>query len=190
MDHLPATDFPAERFFCMIGTHRGDYAAAKGLARKFARHGSEGPARIENASLWSIDAAHIVKPVACAFAYCSHSDYFGIVNSKDTYQNLIRFLFGDERVDVRFDVDSVALPPDHLKDADVDALDQVELLAAPRGKRWYLSRRIANGDSPTCRTHKALTDPANADRKLIYLPNVFLANRPASTRAARRWRMR
>ena len=177
MDYLPATAFPAERFFCMVGTNRGDYEAAKGLSRMFAGHGSDGLVRIENASLWAIDEAQNTKPVACAFAYRSHSGYFGIVNSEEAYQNLIRFLFGDVRVDIWFDVDSVALPPDIPKDADVDALYQVELLAAPRGKRWYLSRRIAEEDSPACRTHKELTDPTKADKKAIYLSTVFLANR-------------
>ena len=144
MDYLPASAFPAERFFCMVGTNRGDYETAKGLSRMFAGHGSDGLVRIENASLWSLDDAGNTQPVATAFAYRSHSGFFGIVNSAG---------------------------------ADVDALYQVELLAAPRGKRWYLSRRVAEEDSPACRTHKELTDPATADRRAIYLSTVFLANK-------------
>lgn len=178
MDCLPpAIQPPAERFFCMVGTNRGDYEVAQGLARAFAGHGSDGLVRIENASLTAMDAAGKCRPVARAFAYRSHSGYFGIVNSEEAYQNLVRFLFGDVRVDLWFDVESVALPPDIPKDADVDALYQVELLAAPRGKRWYLSRRVAEEDSPACRTHKELTDAAQPDRKSIYLSTVFLANR-------------
>ena len=177
MDYLPAAAFPPERFFCMVGTNRGDYETAKGLSRMFAGHGSDGLVRIENASLWAVDDAGKTQPVATAYTYRSHSGYFGIVNSEEAYQNLTRFLFGDVRVDLWFDVDGVTLPPDLPKDADVDALYQVELLAAPRGKRWYLSRRIAEEDSPACRTHKELTDPAKADRRSIYLSTVFLANR-------------
>ncbi|RZL96730.1 MAG: hypothetical protein EOP82_00145 [Variovorax sp.] len=178
MDYLPvAIQPPPERFFCMVGSNRGDYEAAAGVARMFAGHGSDGLVRIENASLWSLDADKKVKPVASAFAYRSHSGYFGIVNSEEAYQNLTRFLFGDVRVDLWFDVESVALPPDIPKNAEVDALYQVELLAAPRGKRWYLSRRIAEEDSPACRTHKELTDPARAERRSIYLSTVFLANK-------------
>jgi hypothetical protein len=177
MDYLPATAFPAERFFCMVGTNRGDYESAKGLSRMFAGHGSDGLVRIENASLWSTDAAGKTQPVATAFTYRSHSGFFGIVNSEEAYQNLTRFLFGDVRVDLWFDIDGVTLPPDLPAGADVDALYQVELLAAPRGKRWYLSRRVAEEDSPACRTHKELTDPAKADRRSIYLSTVFLANK-------------
>ena len=178
VDFLPAgIQPPADRFFTMIGTNRGDYEVAKGLSRMFAGHGSDGLVRIDNASLWSLDAQQKPKPVASAFAYRSHSGFFGIVNSEEAYQNLVRFLFGDVRVELWFDVESVTLPPDIPKDADVDALYQVELLAAPRGKRWYLSRRVAEEDSPACRTQKELTDPANADRKSIYLSTVFLANK-------------
>ena len=36
----------------------------------------------------------------------------------------------------------------------VDALYQVELLASPRGKLWYLTRRTAEEDSVACFTHK------------------------------------
>lgn len=177
MDYLPASAFPAERFFCMVGSNRGDYEAAKGLSRMFAGHGSDGLVRIENASLWSIDEAKRSKPVATAYAFRSHSGYFGIVNSEEAYQNLVRFLFGDVRVDLWFDVDGVTLPPDLPKDADVDALYQVELLASPRGKRWYLSRRVAEEDSPACRTHKELNDPEKPERRSVYLSTVFLANK-------------
>jgi hypothetical protein len=178
VDCLPANiQPPAERFFTMVGTNRGDYEVAKGLSRTFAGHGSDGLVRIDNASLWSLDAQQKPRPVASAFTYRSHSGFFGIVNSEEAYQNLVRFLFGDIRVDLWFDVESVTLPPDIPKDADVDALYQVELLAAPRGKRWYLSRRVAEEDSPACRTQKELTDPASADRRSIYLSTVFLANK-------------
>ncbi|CAN5920726.1 hypothetical protein BH11PSE13_BH11PSE13_29020 [soil metagenome] len=178
VDCLPANiQPPADRFFTMVGTNRGDYEVAKGLSRTFAGHGSDGLVRIDNASLWSLDAQQKPKPVAAAFAYRSHSGFFGIVNSEEAYQNLVRFLFGDVRVELWFDVESVTLPPDIPKDADVDALYQVELLAAPRGKRWYLSRRVAEEDSPACRTQKELTDPTSADRKSIYLSTVFLANK-------------
>ncbi|VTU22930.1 hypothetical protein SRS16CHR_03150 [Variovorax sp. SRS16] len=178
VDCLPAGIQPSpERFFCMIGSNRGDYEVAQGLSRMFAGQGSDGLVRIDNAALWYKDDAGKLKPTARAFTYRSHSGFFGIVNSEEAYQNLVRFLFGDVRVDLWFDVDQVALPPDIPKDADVDALYQVELLAAPRGKRWYLSRRVAEEDSPACRTHKELTDAANPGNKSIYLSTVFLANR-------------
>jgi hypothetical protein len=93
----------------MVGSNRGDYESAKGLARMFAGHGSDGLVRIENASLWTSDAAGKTQPVATAYTYRSHSGFFGIVNSEEAYQNLVRFLFGDVRVDLWFDVDGVTL---------------------------------------------------------------------------------
>ena len=50
-------------------------------------------------------------PSPHAFVHRSHSGYFGIVNSEEGYQNLIRFLFGDVRVDGTLEIDQVTLPP-------------------------------------------------------------------------------
>lgn len=173
VDWLPASALPAGKFFCMVGTNRADYDVAMGLSRTFAGHGSDGLVKIENASVWGIDAkSKAPTPCATAYAYRSHSGYFGIVNSEEAYQNLTRFLFGDIRVDIWADVDSVSLPPE-LQDEDVDALYLFELLASPRGMRWYLTRRLAEEDSVACRTHKDLADPA---RRQIYLSTIFLAN--------------
>ncbi|WP_218509156.1 triacylglycerol lipase [Variovorax sp. dw_308] len=177
VDYLPPTAIAPERVFCMVGSNRGDYEVAMGASRMFAGHGSDGLVRVENATLCFFDKDGKERPVATAYTYRSHSGYFGIVNSEEAFQNLVRFLFGDVRVDLWFDVDSVILPPDIPKDADVDALYQVELLAAPRGKRWYLSRRVAEEDSPACRTHKELTNPATPEKRSIYLSTVFLSNK-------------
>ena len=174
IDYLPASDPAAARALLLHGRLqprrlRGGRRASRACSPATAATG------------WCASRTHRcgrstptskVKPVASAFAYRSHSGYFGIVNSEEAYQNLARFLFGDVRVDLWFDVESVALPPDIPKDAEVDALYQVELLAAPRGKRWYLSRRIAEEDSPACRTHKELTDPAGAERSDLPVDRV------------------
>ncbi len=177
VDWLPEEVFPSERFFCMIGTNRADYEVAMGLSRTFAGHGSDGLVRIENASVWGVDAkGRFSAPSATAYTYRSHSGYFGIVNSEEAYQNLTRFLFGDVRVDIWADIDAVQLPPD-IQGKPVNALYQFELLASPRGKRWYLSRRMAEEDSVACRSHQDLIDPANKDARSIYLSTVFLANR-------------
>ncbi|MBS0293388.1 MAG: hypothetical protein JSS01_12840 [Proteobacteria bacterium] len=177
VDWLPEEAFPSERFFCMIGTNRADYDVALGLSRTFAGHGSDGLVRIENASVWGVNAkGQFSSPSATAYAYRSHSGYFGIVNSEEAYQNLTRFLFGDVRVDIWIDIDSVQLPPE-IQGKAVNALYQFELLASPRGKRWYLTRRVAEEDSVACRSHQDLVDPANKDARSIYLSTVFLANR-------------
>lgn len=177
VDWLPEESLSSTRFFCMVGTNRADYETGMGLSRTFAGHGSDGLVRIENASVWGVNAKGLVStPCATAYAYRSHSGYFGIVNSEEAYQNLTRFLFGDVRVDIWVDVEEVRLPPE-IQDKTVNALYQFELLASPRGKRWYLTRRIAEEDSPACRTHKDLMDPANKTARSIFMSTVFLANR-------------
>jgi hypothetical protein len=177
VDWLPEKCFPSARFFCMIGTNRADYEVAMGLSRTFAGHGSDGLVKVDNASVWGVDAAGVVSaPCATAYAYRSHSGYFGIVNSEEAYQNLTRFLFGDVRVDIWADVDTVLLPPE-IQGKPVDALYQFELLAAPRGKRWYLSRRMAEEDSVACRRQRDLVDAGNPGARSIFLSSVFLANR-------------
>ena len=177
VDWLPEAAFPSERFFCMIGTNRGDYEAGMGLSRAFAGHGSDGLVRIANASVWGIDAkGKLSAPCATAYAYRAHSGHFGIVNSEEAYQNLVRFLFGDVRVDMWLDVAEVRLPPSVEGKKNVQALYQFEVLASPRGKRWYLTRRVAEEDSVACRTLGQLRSGKPEDRA-IYLSTLFLARR-------------
>lgn len=178
VDWLPEQSFPSERFFCMIGTNRADYEVAMGASRTFAGHGSDGLVRIENASVWGVNArGQVSTPSATAYAYRSHSGFFGIVNSEESYQNLTRFLFGDVRVDIWADVEEIRLPTDVQKEAndgkEINALYQFEVLASPRGKQWYLTRRIAEEDSVACRSHKALMDASNS----LYLSTIFLSLR-------------
>jgi hypothetical protein len=161
----------------MVGTNREDYEAGKGVSRTFAGHGSDGLVRIDNASVWGVDAqGEFSAPSATAYAYRSHSGYFGIVNSEEAYQNLTRFLFGDLRVDIWVDVTNVQLPS-QIEGQAVEALYQFGLLAAPKGKRWFLSRRVAEEDSVACRTHQELTGPADTSRRSIFLSSIFLSSR-------------
>lgn len=177
VDWIPEESFPSERVFCMIGTNRADYEVAMGMSRTFAGHGSDGLVRIANASVWGVNVkGQVSAPCATAYAYRSHSGYFGIVNSEEAYQNLTRFLFGDVRTDMWVDIDEVRLPP-AIQGKAVDALYQFEVLASPRGKRWYLTRRTAEEDSAACRTHKELMDPATKARRSLYLSTVFLSKR-------------
>ena len=102
------------------------------------------------------------------------------MNSEEAYQNLTRFLFGDVRVDVWVDIDTIRLPQQVQQAADagrkVNALYQFEVLAAPRGKLWFLTRRTAEEDSVACLAH---ADWSAAPKKngSLYLSSVFLANR-------------
>lgn len=177
VDYMRESSFPLERIFCMIGTNRSDYEAGKGLSRTFVGQGSDGLVKIANASVWGLDDKdNITGTAATAYCYRSHSGFFGIVNSEEAYQNLTRFLFGDVRVELWLEVEEVRLPAE-IENDDVNALYQFELLAAPRGKRWLLSRRVAEEDSPACRTHKQLTTQGAAGARNVYLSTVFLANR-------------
>lgn len=179
VDFLPEQAFPIDRFFCMVGTNRVDYEAGMGLSRAFAGNGSDGLVKVENASVWGVDKQlNVTRTAPTAYCYRAHSGFFGIVNSEEAYQNLARFLFGDVRVDIWLQVDAVRLP-ERLEPAaaEVQALYQFELLARPRGKRWFLSRRTAEEDSPACRTHQQLTRQQAGGGNMVYLSSVFLANR-------------
>jgi pimeloyl-ACP methyl ester carboxylesterase len=173
----------ADNIFCMIGSNRGDYEVGQGVVRAFVGNGSDGLVRIDNASVWGIDTKaqasdDPVKQVATAYAFRSHSGFFGIVNSEEAYQNLARFLFGDVRVDIYLEIASVTLPADLQKEdpAKIEALYQFELCASPKGKRWFLTRRQSIEDSPAVRTHAQLTG-TDAKEKRIYLSSVFLSKR-------------
>ncbi len=181
VDWLPEKRFPSEKVFCMVGTNRLDYEVAMGLSRTFAGHGSDGLVKIENATLCGLkDNGQPGQQCAKAFAFRSHSGYFGIVNSEEAYQNLTRFLFGNVRVDIWVDVTAIYLPVEVQKEQDagknVNALYQFEVLASPRGKLWYLTRRTAEEDSVACLNH---TDWLAAPKKngSLYVSTVFLANR-------------
>lgn len=187
VDIIPRSALPPERIFCMVGTNRGDYEVLQGVVRAFVGNGSDGLVRIDNASLWGIDVDARGQPVknsetqvATAYAFRSHSGYFGIVNSEEAYQNLVRFLFGDVRVDVCLEIEKVWLPlsvEQKVKDGKkLEAGYQFEFRAAPKGKRWYLTRRSSVEDSPACRSHQDLTG-ADLSRRTIYLSSVFLSKR-------------
>ncbi|MGH7229265.1 MAG: hypothetical protein ACREIH_08630, partial [Nitrospiraceae bacterium] len=143
----------------------------------FAGHGSDGLVRIENASVWGVNAkGQVSAPCATAYAYRSHSGYFGIVNNEESYQNLTRFLFGDVRADIWVDIEGVRLPTT-IQDKTVNALYEFEVLASPRGKRWYLTRRTAEEDSVACRSHEELMDSGTKAKRSIYLSTIFLSKR-------------
>jgi hypothetical protein len=181
VDWIPESCFPPERVFCMVGTNRLDYDAGMGLSRSFAGHGSDGLVRIENATLTGLkDNGAPGTPCEKAFTYRSHSGYFGIVNSEEAYQNLTRFLFGDVRVAIWVDIEAIRLPKPVQKAADegqpVDALYQFEVLASPRGKLWYLTRRTVEEDSAACLTHEEWTSAPKKNGS-NFVSTVFLANR-------------
>jgi len=178
VDWLPEKAFPSNRVFCMVGTNRGDYEAGAGISRTFAGQGSDGLVRIANASVWGIDdEGNASTPCATAYAYRSHSGPYGIVNCEEAYQNLVRFLFGDVRIDMWLDIKDVSVPEELQADdkaGKVDGLYLIEVHASPRGKRWFLTRRVAEEDSVACRTHVEIRK--NPKHRSVYLSSLFLAN--------------
>lgn len=124
--------FKPENFFCLVGTNHRDYEAAGGLSRRLAGEMSDGLVAIENAT---------VQGAPRAFVYRSHSGPYGIVNSEEGYQNLVRFLFGDVRVDGTLEVAELPLPR-KVKEANeagkaIRASYYFESTVSPRGAGDY-----------------------------------------------------
>lgn len=163
--------FDPQRFFCFVGTNSQDYAAAAGISRKLAGEMSDGLVSIENAT---------VAGAPRAFAYRSHSGPHGVVNSEEGYQNLVRFLFGDVRVDGRLEVEALPLPPSVQKAKDagsaVRASYYFEAVVVPRGAfSVRLSERRRETFSAVLRSYDELLKPENAGESAPRSPVLFSA---------------
>jgi hypothetical protein len=179
------TNFDASRIFNLVGTDPGDYKVAAGLSSAAVGEASDGLVRIANATTRARSATGFVASPN-AFVHRSHSGYFGIVNSEEGYQNLIRFLFGDVRADGRLEVDELILPKavQEEKNAgkEVHASYLFEVVISIRGKPWQLHRRIAGENSAIVRkfddlfpTRDAVTKAWQPDRAASpVLFSVFL----------------
>jgi hypothetical protein len=106
VNHL-AGKFPPDRFFCLVGTNPRDYS----LARLAIGTASDGLVTVENA---------YVEGAPRVYCHLSHSGHFGMVNSQEGYQNLVRFLFGDHRVILRMVPEELPLPPSIRKEYEAD----------------------------------------------------------------------
>jgi hypothetical protein len=158
--------FPPQRIFNLVGTNPADYLAAKGVSAWAAGPASDGLVRIENATTHGPgpDGKDVTSPRA--FVHRSHSGHYGIVNSEEGYQNLVRFLFGSLRVDGFLDVDQITLPPEvrAQKEAGktVRASYQFEAAVSIRACQWHMTRREAREHSAIFRTYDELL-PEGAD---------------------------
>jgi len=104
------TNIDASRVFNLVGTNPGDYKVAAGLSSAAVGDASDGLVRIKNATTRQrTDTGFLQSPNA--FVHRSHSGFFGIVNSEEGYQNLVRFLYGDVRADGVLEIDELTLPP-------------------------------------------------------------------------------
>jgi hypothetical protein len=86
-----------------------------------------------------------------AFVHRSHSGHYGIVNSEEGYQNLVRFFFGQLRVDGILDIEELTLPPRvqqaYDNDKEIRASYQFEVVVAVRGSEWQVHRRTTRENS-------------------------------------------
>ncbi|RYD65049.1 MAG: hypothetical protein EOP83_08270 [Verrucomicrobiaceae bacterium] len=164
------TNFDAERIFNLVGTNPADYGVAKGISAWAAGEASDGLVRIANAVTKGTNAKG--KPVSSprAFVHRSHSGHYGIVNSEEGYQNLIRFLFASVRADGYLDIDEVTLPAEVQQKKDdgkkVTASYNVETAVSIRGYQWHITRREVRENSAMFRTYDLLfPEGANGQRK-------------------------
>lgn len=161
--------FPAERFFCLVGTNPADY----GLSRLAVSKASDGLVTIDNAYVADAPRVH---------THTSHSGAYGMVNSKAGYDNLVRFLFGDYQLKLVMDVEQMALPPmlRHAYDegSEVRGSYFFECSIQPRGDDPVpLSTRTIEHASAVFRTFDELLRPARAGLKQAREPvlaSVFL----------------
>lgn len=159
--------FPVDRFFSLVGTNHRDYNAASGVARSLVGPMSDGLVLIKNAS---------VENSPRAFVHRSHSGDYGIVNSEEGYQNLVRFLFGSIQVDALLAIKAISLPPQVAKaKADghsIRASYHIETIGRVRGARWDLHRRLVDEQSAIFKTY----DDLIAAGREIHLFTGYLAD--------------
>lgn len=163
--------FDPQQFFCFVGTNHRDYEAALGVSRKLAGEMSDGLVKIENAT---------VSGAPRAFAYRSHSGVYGVVNSEEGYQNLVRFLFGDVRVDGTLEVSALPLPASVQKAKDkgrqILASYYFEATVAPRGANDFkLTERRRDTFSAILRSFDELLRLDNVGRDTPRSPVLFSA---------------
>lgn len=163
--------FPPERFFCLIGTNERDYNVP--ASRAAVGPLSDGLVRIDNAWVEGSPRAHINR---------AHGGPFGMVNSEDGYQNLVRFLFGDTRVDGSLELDEITLPQ-KIQDAkeegkEVRANFYFDNVVSVRGAfGWSLSRRKMEENSSVRREFGALFSQNDFKKQKLFLFSSFLDRR-------------
>ncbi|WP_417582918.1 esterase/lipase family protein [Nitrincola sp.] len=178
VNHLNET-FPPERFFCLVGTNSRDYS----LARLGVGTASDGLVRIENS---------YVQNAPRVYCHLSHSGHYGMVNSQEGYQNLVRFLFGDYRVILRMVPEDLPMPPSILKyykkDKKIRGSYLFECTIMPRGDFLIpiaLTDRRAEHSSAIFRTYDEIFHPERAklqQPRHPVLASVFLDSSKITSR--------
>ncbi len=166
---LGNSGFPPERLFCLIGTNSRDYAAAHGLSSFAVGPLSDGLVRIANA---------YVEGAPRAFVNRSHSGHFGIVNSEEGYQNMVRFLFGDTCASAQLQITALALPPEveaaRKRGKNVESAYYIEATVAPRGAYTYeLTARTQANQCAIRRQHSEMFNADGSLRRDAHAPVLF-----------------
>lgn len=165
--------FDPDRFFCLIGTNKGDYEVAKGLSGFLAGEMSDGLVRIENAYVSGAPRAYIHR---------SHGGTYGIVNSEEGYQNLVRFLFGNVRVNGILELEEIPLPPSVRRakeeGKEIRASYWFEASVSPRpsdddGHVFYLTERRKQNFSAVLRKYDEMMQPGEVNLAAPRWPFLF-----------------
>jgi hypothetical protein len=168
------TRFSPKRVFNLVGTNPADYKVAAGLSSVAAGEASDGLVRIKNATTRGRDRTGKIEASPHAFVHRSHSGYFGIVNSEEGYQNMVRFLYGDVRADGYLEIDEITLPPaveaERAAKKEVHASYQFEVSISIRNKTWQLHRRTVNENSAIFRKFEDLF-PSKDAQSGKWMPN-------------------
>jgi hypothetical protein len=150
-------NFPTDRIFCLIGTNAEDYASALGMSRRAVGPKSDGLVQIENALVSQADKDK--PPANHAYVHRSHSGRYGVVNSEEGYQNLIRFLLGD----VKVTADLVKLKLPRMK----QLTWQAEARLAVRGLPVLMHEQTAAHHCPVLIEQHQPDDPADRPVPLV-----------------------
>ncbi len=162
-----------ERVFCLVGTNARDYEVAAGWSSRAVGELSDGLVRIVNAS---------VQGAPRAFVHRAHSGHYGIVNSEEGYQNLVRFLFGDVRVDGVLEVAELELPTKVRKAYEagkpIKASYHFETVVRTRGATTVLhSRTVAENCAIFRKFDEMLRPEGGASPRMPHLFSTFLDSR-------------
>ncbi|MDN5940975.1 MAG: hypothetical protein L0H94_03740 [Nitrospira sp.] len=123
-------DMSEDRIFCLVGTNYKDYVIW------VSKH-AVGPA---SDGLVAIESAYIQNS-ARAYVHRAHSGPFGLVNSEEGYQNLVRFLFGDIRFEVSLESITVERDLPNLNRGEAIEFLEINVDVAIRGLPTYLNTR-------------------------------------------------
>lgn len=157
--------FPESKFFCLVGTNHQDY----NLSRYAIGPMSDGLVKIENAS---------IQKAPRVYTHHSHSGHFGMVNSEEGYENLIRFLFGDMMVKGVLHVENLPLPPTVKKakedGREIRASYYFESTIMVRSSRIKLSDRRIENNSAIFRKFDEMFPGDAGNVRMPVLFSVFL----------------